>query len=309
MRCRLVVFMSICVLFSPTLSRAAGIGMGFTTWYSWWTPYWANHKPGYQLPIMPLSSYYQPDNSFKINIRPNCMYGPVVSLFITDSFDIQSRFLYGHYTAQKKEQGVLNYLLKDHISLIKRYDTDVLFRYRLHQMVSVNAGFAYSHIAHEILGLSVNYFGYFAAGRVSTRNRFNEYVPFAGLGVSIPVIRNTLAINIDANFIYCFASEQRRKFLLGRTEFTSDITVIPPYTTVQKIKKLGVDAKCDLAYRVPRIPMDISAGFRYRMYKRLIVERKKELEYEHQYGVTAGVAYRFDFRRPISKETVPEEAG
>jgi len=305
---RIVILLLLAVLIVPAASRAAGIGLGVETWYSWWDPYWGKYKTSLMMPVMPMGSFYPPDNTFGIEIKSNFMYGPVLSANLPENFSLTARFLYGQFKATKKEQYVLNYLITDHIGLVKRYDADLMLRYQVHDLVYLKTGFKYVHFTHEIIGLSVNYFGFFAAGRIEKKNKYNEYAPVAGLGLSIPVVKDAFSIEIDAVFQFCFAKESSRQSALSRTEFSSDLTCIPPYTKNKQVKKLGMDARLNLSYRVPVIPLGISLGFRYNMYKRLAVERDKALEYEHQYGLTAMVDYRFEIG--VSREpAAPQPEG
>jgi hypothetical protein len=91
----------------------------------------------------------------------------------------------------------------------------------------------------------------------------------------------------------------------SRTEFTSVITYVPPYTKSKHVEKLGMEANCNLVYRLPVIPMSMSLGFKYNMYKKLVIELDKALEYEHQYGVTATVEYYFDVAKAKDGNTTP----
>ncbi|MBP6992212.1 MAG: hypothetical protein KBC90_11920 [Spirochaetes bacterium] len=281
----------------PVISQAAGISLGVATWYSMWDPYWGKYKAGLQLPIMPMSSFTPPDNMFKVDVKPNFMYGPVLSARLPDNVNLITRFMYGQFNAQKKEQYYLNYLVMDNIGLITRYDADLMLRYQFHDMVYLKTGFKYVHFKYEVLGLSLSYIGFFAAGRIEKENTYNEYAPFAGFGVMIPAVKDMLFIEIDSVFQFCFADESNKQFTIGRTEFSSDITYIPPYTKRKNVKKLGVEANCNLIYRLPVIPMSMSLGFKYNMYKKLVVEKDKALEYEHQYGATASVEYYFDISK------------
>jgi hypothetical protein len=301
---KIIPMLLFAIMLFPSLSNATGISLGVTTWYSWWDPYWGKYKAETMMPIMPMSYYIPPDNMFKVDIKSNAMYGPVFTAHLPKKISLISRFMFGQFKAQKKEQYFLEYLMMDNVGLITRYDADLMLRYQFHDMVYLKTGFKYIHFDYDVLGLSMSYMGFFAAGKTEKNIRYNEYAPVAGLGISIPAIRNTLSIDIDSVFQFCYATESDRQKTLGRTEFTSVLTYIPPHTKSKHVEKLGIEANCNLVYRLPVIPLSMSIGFRYNMYKKLVIELDKALEYEHQYGVTATVEYYFD----MSKSKVEDPA-
>ncbi|HOT47039.1 MAG TPA: hypothetical protein PLM53_20075 [Spirochaetota bacterium] len=298
LKIQIVVSLIAAMLLFPAVSQAAGISLGFATWYTKWEPYWAQYKKQMQPVEFGMYSFIYPiPNDNPIEIKPNCMYGPVLSFHLPANISITTRFLYGQFTANKKDYYSGIFLTLDNIGLMRRYDADIMLRYGFMDLLYLKAGFKYVHINYKVLSLSESLIEYYMAARIEKNNKYNEYAPVIGLGVSIPAIKNILSIDIDAVFQYCFAMGYVRESIITRTELTSHITVIPPFSTLKNVKKLGAEANLNVVYHVPVIPMNLSVGFRYNMYKKLQKEAENKLKYEHQYGLTAMVDYRFDFSK------------
>jgi hypothetical protein len=202
LKIQIVVSLISAMLMFPAASQAAGISLGFATWYTKWEPYWAQNKKQMQpLEIGMYSFIYPIPNDNPIEIKSNCMYGPVLSLHLPANISITTRFLYGQFTANKKESYYV-FLTLDNIGLMRRYDADIMLRYGFIDLLYLKAGFKYVHINYKVLSLSESLMMNYMAARIEKNNKYNEYAPVIGLGVSIPAIKNILSIDIDAVFQY-----------------------------------------------------------------------------------------------------------
>lgn len=277
-------------------ASTVSITPGFTAWYVKWASHWTWEKQ--PLSAFSMYDYYPLYNQYSIKINPNAMYGPYVDISLPHGFSITSKFLYGRFTGKKKEQYMLYLVLIDKIGYITRYDSNTILRYAFNDLVNVFMGFEYSHYNYNILRISSTIVpGYiYMAGKGITEKEFNEYNPFIGLGMTIPAIKNTLTIKIDASLMYCNTKEVAHdKYFIGRSVLVSYITYIPPNKKHQRIHKIGTDATLDFVYHTPVLPFSISLGFRYKMLKNLDekAEKEKMIPYDHIYGLTASVDYKF----------------
>jgi len=286
-------FATLSLIMVPAVySEAASISLGFSTWHSWWIP--ANVTKMSQ-PLF-IQAVYPVDNAYRMHINPNFRYGPALTMRLPKNISISSEFLYGQFTAKKKDLIYFNFIIKDKIGYIRRYDFNLILCYSFIDLMHVSAGFNYSHITNTIKSFSQTWAQYYAAGKKVIKMNSDEYTPLLGMGISIPAIRDILTINIDAAFLFCFAHVIRNESSLGRHEYSSQISFIPPHDIKESNKNIGMNASCKIKYHVPVAPVGVSVGFRYTMHKRLVEIKNNNLEYEHQYGITAAVDYIFNIK-------------
>jgi len=95
-------------------SSAVDISAGATTWYSWWD--------------------FNNDNSQNNNdIDPTLLYGPALSVKLTDRYNLTFVFLYGKFDMEE-EGGTQE---------ITRMDSDLALNYRLNSYIKLFAGAKY----------------------------------------------------------------------------------------------------------------------------------------------------------------------
>lgn len=282
------------LLLFPLQAEAAGIGFGFNTWYAGWMPGTRITYPF--LPPETEYAYIPFDNKNRIKICPNVMFGPSMHIIMPYGLSIHLKMLFGQFSAKKKNDYFLNFIIFDNVGMIKRFDTDSMLCYSLNDLMNIFIGFKYNHYQFVTLSYSRSISGFYAAAKKEIKNKTDEYLPLLGIGASIPIITDKLALNIDAAFLFCISITKTRQYFFSGTEMTSVITYFPPLTEKCGVKKMGLDAHCDLTYRIPVVLIDLSLGFRYQMLKILSVQKDNSLLYEHRYGVFASVNYTFNFK-------------
>lgn len=116
-------------LVTQTNLKAADLSIGAAAWYTAWDFEW--------------------DGTDKIEYDPGFLYGPVLSLTMTQDISLSFVFLYGEFTQVMEEY--------DEEIILKRYDSDFAVNYRLGNFFKLFAGakyvaFTWSNGEHKAFG-------------------------------------------------------------------------------------------------------------------------------------------------------------
>lgn len=99
---------------SSTSLHALGIGVGVSTWYTWWE---------------------QEEEGTKTDMGDTLMYGPLLSLRFSPQWSLSTAFLYGQFKWYNEERG--EYEEPD------RYDSDTTLSYSINKYLTLFAGFKF----------------------------------------------------------------------------------------------------------------------------------------------------------------------
>lgn len=122
MKRAIVVLLSCIVLGSvfPSFSEAADVSIGASSWYSWWRM--SNKNMG-------------PNDT--VDVDPGLLYGPLVSIRLSDDWSLSSVFLTGKFVIPDgagPSGGDLH---------LRRFDSDTLLNYNLGKYFKVFGGFKF----------------------------------------------------------------------------------------------------------------------------------------------------------------------
>ncbi|MFC1670818.1 hypothetical protein ACFL20_10540 [Spirochaetota bacterium] len=136
----ITIILSLVIIAAPKQSHAINVGIGATTWFSWWD--------------LKFEDQSDPD------IDPAFLYGPVLSIGFTPKWKLSTVFLYGVYDTGGSDMP----------SDFKRYDLDVAINYILLDFLKIFGGGKFmgydydsgSHLAGGPaigIGLTINLIG------------------------------------------------------------------------------------------------------------------------------------------------------
>ncbi len=285
MRIKIVALLfALCLVAIPRTGRAAGMGIGMTTWFVWWKPYFT------------LDTGASMSIKKKYTNNPNFLYGPVLTFYLPKHFTITTTFLYGEFPIKKDEvQVIYIYLYPYHTKyLIKRYDSDSAITYSFTRFFSMSLGFKYTkfkYVSKESTTLPDYLY-------MEKRNKqYDEYAPALGFGFTIPLVDKTLYLIMNGSVIFNFVTlkETSVSFIWMPTYSFGG----PNKPITQHLYRIGMNSALSLAYYVDAINTTFSIGFRYQMFKMLNTDSTTQVKlnklYDHFYGITAAVIYRVNF--------------
>ncbi len=276
------------LILNPTPARAgSSLGIGFTTWYNWWLPYWKNISAG-------------PMTSTDRNVRPNFLYGPMIAIKLPRHVRISSMFMMGDYDI--KQNGYFfysNIIPMKGVSTMRRYDSDTSLGVSLNRYVSINFGFKYSKYAFKEKS------GFATMGTIKEKT-YNDYSPALGLGVTVPLYKTSLFMLFNLSGIYCFSNVNVKSILLSYSS-NGGISVLRGTPSTYHFGKAGLNTTLSFAYYLEPADMTFMIGYRYQALMLVIRDNSfgngntlKKID--HFYGITAGVMYTFDFDKLSGKK-------
>ncbi|HOD14478.1 MAG: hypothetical protein KBC90_12665 [Spirochaetes bacterium] len=282
------------IILTPVYSEATSIRLGFNSWYA----FWILPSPVLESQLMYIGEtsdiFYPPDIINRTYIKKNFMYGPNICINLPENISIMSMFLFGQFSATKKNQYFGNIVIMDKMGVVERYECDTKIRYSFNKILNLSMGFTYNHTSNHILRIFTSYSDFFMAGKKVITDTTNEYIPLIGIGFSIPIINNMLTFNIDPAFLFCFSDQVTEQYYIGKTESSSIITYIPSNITQSNVNKIGMNASCSIDYFISAVSIDLSLGFRYQMLYKLKKVEEASMSFEHIFGITASVDYCID---------------
>ena len=185
-------------LIIPSALTAAEMSAGVTTRFSWW-------------------DFHNPSNSSDPEIDPSLLYGPALSLKVSDDFNLTFVFLYGLFELDQGSDGTEE---------IHRIDSDLAINYRLNNYFKLFAGAKYMGYSmvdfkHRSAGpgagisavfpLAGSFFilgnisGLYLWGREdnsSDKIDYNEYGGNAGLSLAYYIVPASTTINLGGRYQY-----------------------------------------------------------------------------------------------------------
>ena len=294
----------------PGAAHAVSLGIGATCWYVKWDPYWdRNSHYTNSYGGLYRSSFFGPsDYHEKSSINPALLYGPTISLSLPKHFKVMSSFIYGEFNGSGSGQGLIMggaYMINRKYLAIKRYDSDSMISYSIFKFFNVFVGFKYMYYEYKVSDDLPYYNGMIFLIVDRIRKGYREYAPGAGIGFTIPLIKDTFYLLVNGSAIYNFSSYKtsERTLLLGGSTWLPFV----PFRMKKSLSKLGCNASAAFAYYIQPIRTSISAGFRYQMFKLLqndsseSISRQKYL-WEHFYGLTVGVMVNINLTPSAGKE-------
>lgn len=227
-KCILTVLTS-AFLFAPIQSFAAGISVGGTVWYQ----YWENSED-------------------TIEFDPDWMYGPALAVAITDNLRINTVFYYGEFDTLVNGTSP---------GSTERYDSDTSLGYRIHDYVTILAGFKYMHCSLETTGFPAMTY------------TFDIYGPAVGGALSIPLI-DYFSLSAGLSGIYMWEKDKIKSF---------------SGTEKNRIRGLSYNSTAALVYFIQPASVTLSIGGRYQYYKQTNADKMGQ----KFYGITASAVYSF----------------
>ncbi|HPC42604.1 MAG TPA: hypothetical protein PL180_16845 [Spirochaetota bacterium] len=281
------IIIALCLVAIPRAGKAAGMGIGMTTWFVWWKPYFTL-SPGESMSLKRETSN-----------NPSFLYGPVLSFYLPKHVTITTTFLYGEFPIKIDEVNMsLNFIFPQKTRyLIKRYDSDSAITYSFARFFSMYLGFKYTKFkfkSNEISALDEIVF------YEKIKKQYDEYAPALGFGFTIPLVEKTLYLLFNGSVIFDFVALQGSTTTLAFMNIMPlEVTLLPQKPIKQNMYKIGMNSTLSLAYYVDVINTTFSLGFRYQMFKMLNTDSTLNIKlnklYDHFYGITAAVIYRVNF--------------
>jgi hypothetical protein len=220
--------------------------VGLSTWYSWWDQKaWNKNKTGEV-----------------INFDPAFFYGPVLSVKLTDYFNLTFVYLYAKFEVEEKS-GYEKTTIKH-----KRTDADLALNYRLNNYLKVFAG--------------AKYMPYESSGSNSSGTSKSDHSglgPGFGVSCTYPVLDNLFVLGTLSGF-YLWSSEDFSSSISGK-DYTHDY------------KRYGFNSTLAFAYYIAEISTTISLGGRLQYYKSDYNYEKVDYIDNMFYGVTLTATYSF----------------
>lgn len=247
----LLQFSAVFILFAfiiPGKASAVNMSAGVYTWYTWWD--------------------FPEDDYEKVETDPGFVYGPTLSVNLSDSFSFTFVFLYGTFDADGKNyensilygDPVIRYTYD-----IDRYDSDTAINYKLNDYLKVYLGVKYSAFSYKLNGTLYD-----------IDFDHDTFGPGAGLSLTFPVVSNIFII-ANAGGLY----------LIGNENYTASTGESEKFD----IKDYGYNTSILLAYYVEPASTSIALGGRYQYIK---TEYDDGFENESKfYGITLSASYLF----------------
>lgn len=277
--------------FVLVLSSAAyplDINAGLSLWYAKWSPHWENEFRDVFADESSEKSHFNMENTY--------LYGPVVSIGLTDRLSLAANFLYGKYEAScikmwyEGAPRVIQAKME-----IDKYDSDILFSYSLFRNIQLFFGGKYQryNLHEKDQGLYQIASDPFYRDLIS-----NSYGPGLGLGISLPAGEN-FAILMNLSGLYLFTTIEDK--------WSEESGSNPPSYTY-KLHAYGVNSSISLAYFISDANITIVTGFRYQYltYKQKSVSKKNydsgdefrfprdyDSEKDKFFGISIAAVYKF----------------
>jgi len=231
---KLTIIVSIIfICFTAIPLFAVDLNLGAAAWYSWWE---------------------MEGDSGGSDIEPTILYGPVLSIGLSDNWNLSSVFLYGRFIMKHDEEtGVKE-------EKVKRFDSDTSLNYNLSSYFKVFVGL-------KAMGYSYP----------SGYNR--SAGPAFGLGITLPLGSNFFILgNLSGMYNY------------GRTKTMSEEG---QETVISNLTAPGANSTLSLAYYITSASTTVTLGGRYQYFEiHYESERVSDIELSF-YGVTLSIVYSF----------------
>lgn len=217
---------------------AADITAGATTWYCWWD--------------------MKEEGSSKKELDPVFLYGPVMSVKLSDDFNISFVFLYGKFDMTEGDNNTTRKLT--------RTDSDLALNYRLNNYFKIFVG--------------GKYMGYKQSG-------FEHSGYGTGTGVSFvfPLWDNFFALG-NMSGLYLWGKEKK------------DSSINSGISANDKYHEYGTNSSLSLAYYIAPASVTLSLGGRYQFFKTKYedtnsTDSTNTVIKHHFYGFTGAATYTF----------------
>ena len=227
--------------------------MGLSTWYSWWDQKaWNKNKTGEV-----------------INFDPAFFYGPVLSVKLTDYFNLTFVYLYAKFDNEKETSLGIKKNIKH-----KRTDSDLALNYRLNNYFKVFAGIKYMPYKSE--GVTKG------AADTLTKTNHNGLGPGLGISSTYPILDSLFLLTTLSGF-----------YLWSDEDGSSD-----DGNTIEKFKhdykRYGLNSTLSFAYYIAPASTTISLGARLQYYRSDYKGDKPDYVDNMFYGITLTATYSFN---------------
>lgn len=266
------------------VNATAGISVFYAQWESAW-----REIPGYKMTPFWTNKQVKRDS----DIDPFLLYGPVLSVSLTDRLSIASSFLWGsNYNVKLNsvydaydETDVYRFRAysEEKIDNMSRFDLDTTINYVVTSWFKVFAGIKYQGFDYDfdVDGTVPSFlFNYFVSAHVKSRGLGGG----AGAGISLPVYDlffiqfNESILVLDATWKYSDYSAQNCD---------------PTVPVEKKFTCLGSNTSLNAAYYIESTSTVVSIGFRFQYIRYLPRDADDDALNDYIYGLTAGAIYSF----------------
>jgi hypothetical protein len=247
-------------------AQAIDITVGATSWYVQSEQYYAQDKGGGRFLHNTL-----------IKSDPALLYGPTLSLRLTNDFNLTFVYLYGNFVTVK-DTG--NHKSR---SKFKRSDSDLALNYRLNDYFKVFAGFKYlSYGITPAEDDSKN----FKLKKIDTHSSYGSGL---GLSATLPLIGDLFCLGTLSG-LYLWGADG-----VVIEELISGVSTGNTRSSNISYNAYGFNSTLSLAYYIAQASTVISLGGRFQYLK---ADYKKNIIYLDSieftsYGVTLSAAYTF----------------
>jgi hypothetical protein len=261
-----LAFITISIFIIPHKAHAFDITVGATTWYAQSEQYYTQTKS--ELGVI---------HDLLIKSNPAFLYGPTLSLRLSNDFNLTFVFLYGTFKTEKNDGS---YTSK---SIYSRSDSDLALNYRLSEYFKVFIGAKY--LSYDITPVKTDLYSF----EVKNIDTHTSYGTGLGLSATIPVTGNLFLLGTVSGLYLWGAHKAVISDISGMNPF-------PPSRNVNlKYNEYGINSTLSLAYYIAPASTVISLGGRLQY---LIADYKNNAIYLDSikftiYGVTLTATYTF----------------
>ncbi len=265
----------------PRSAQAAGsVGIGMTSFYSWWTPAWRKMSPG-------------------TGVTSGLLYGPLISVSFNDKWNLSALYLTSAektgYKYDTKWQiwplyGMdIIFMTRSHGRLI-RHDGDLTLSYTINKYLKVFGG-AKVNFLQALVGTDS------FAGNLKTM----QSMPFRGPKQTLKYYNNFggglgLATNLKIVDNLYFIANASLLYMYSISRFGSGGRPI-------KYNVIGCNSTISFSYYITQANLALVAGGRYQYLKFIkssgslnpMAVETKLLNDDSYYGVTFSAVYYFNF--------------
>ena len=255
------------VMTGALASSLAASGVGAVVWYAKWDPAWDDMMKNPDIEGT-SGNYFEMD--------PSWMYGPTLSLDITDTWKISTTALFGNY---EYRSGYTDSTGKKRVFEGKefKWDSDLTLQYKYSSYMFFFGGLKYQGYKSQTdfvrLGSSDQ-----ELSRVSSKAKYYQYGPGLGVGFNLPLWGPTSVV-YNINFVAQYATDDQEE------DKTADYWVY------------GINTLLGLAYYSKALDTSFLLGGKYQMFHCKGQDgsdnEKNNGKNDYFYGVIVSAVYNF----------------
>ena len=232
-----IIFIFIGIII-PVKGFCLDITVGASTWYAWGSRF--ENVQDYSI---------RKNNEYAFD--PTFFYGPVISVKLSDDFNITFVYLYTKFDYTEdvyKDYGGI-YSVK---SRIRRSDSDLALNYRLTDYFKVFAGIKY--LGYEVKSS----YDDIQSETHSCQSKHNSFGPGLGLSATYPITNNIFLLGTLSGFYLFSTGEDFKDNLLYDADRPASMNI--------GYNEYGINTNISAAYYIAPISTVISLGFRYQYF-------------------------------------------